>query len=666
MLMPTLASGKDSIYRATRLLFLGIIALLMASPSFAQGSRRSPAIWSASVSPASARPGEVVTVSVTAKIKPTYHLYSVVPVPPPGPQATELTVAGVGLKAEGAVTETAPKQVNDPNFSKTLGIHDGTATFTRYLRLSDAAKPGPVTLSVSVRYMACTESFCLPPTTASVPAPAFTVEAGGPRPEYRNPPAAAVAAPLASPVMLVEDSGTAGGSLLSFLAAAFGAGILALVTPCVFPMIPVTLAFFTKQATAGKPGQEKASIVPLAATYCLGIILAFTAIGAVLAATVGAAGANRFAASPWTNLVFGILFIVFALALLEVVEIRPPAFLQRGGGDRATGTLGVLGMGLTFVVAAFTCTAPFIGTVLVAAASASTGAQWVRPILGMMAFATALALPFFVLALFPGLLAKLPKSGVWLTTVKGSMGFLELAAALKFLSNTDLVWQWKALTQPMLLSLWAVIALAGAAWLLGLLYIGFNTPDRSPTPARRVGAGLFAALAAYCFWGLSGRPLNDWVVAFLPPTNYGYGVSEGSQASADEPVFLETLEAALAQAKAENKPVFIDFTGYTCTNCRWMEKNVFPVPAVKSELEQFVRVRLYTDGGKDGAKNQEYQEKVFGDVALPLYGILTPDGKPAARSAGITRDPGKFAGFLQKSRTRQTTRNREKVRERSV
>ena len=409
-----------------------LFAAFLSAPAFAQ--KRLPVKWAASVSPADAHPGEVVTVSVTATINPGYHVYSLVPVPTPGPSETQLSVSAPGFTAAGPVTESAPEVIYDKAFEKKLGLHEKTATFIQALTVPNAAPAASVPLTISVRYQACDASSCLPAKTVTVDAPPLVISIGAVRPEYANAPAApanpvpSVAVSTASPKPVTPDGGNLGG----FILAAFGAGLLALVTPCVFPLVPVTFAFFTKQAQ-GKQG----GIVRLAGVYCIGIVLTFTAIGAVLAATVGAAGANRLAASPWTNLVFAALFIVFGLSLLEIVELKPPAFLQKysGAGQKHGGTLGVLGMGLTFVVSAFTCTAPFIGTVLVAASSAQTSMQWVRPIVGMTAFASALALPFFLLALFPSLLAKLPKSGSWLSTVKGTMGFLELGAALKFLSK---------------------------------------------------------------------------------------------------------------------------------------------------------------------------------------------------------------------------------------
>lgn len=637
-------------------LALSAFLLLAGHGTAAFAARTVPATFTAQIKPAPARPGETVTLTVTATIKAPWHVYSMAKVPPPGPVETTLSVAAGSLRPVGKVVESTPKRSHDPNFGKEVGYHEGTATFTQRLAVPKNAAANPkLPIVVTVRYMACNETMCLPPREVEVNT-TLAIAAGAARKEFTGAGALAPAEgapPIPPPANSAQDSGA--GGLVPFLLAAFGAGLLALVTPCVFPMIPVTLAFFTKQATAknGDGAASQAAVVRLAATYSLGIVLAFTALGAVLAATVGAAGPNKVAANPWVNLAFAALFVVFGLALLEVVELRPPAALQRLTGRRSGGTAGVLLMGLTFVIAAFTCTAPFIGTVLVAAAGATTGAQWFRPILGMAVFALALALPFFLLALFPGWLARLPRSGAWLSTVKGAMGFIELAAALKFLSNVDLVWQWKLLPAPVLLALWAMIAFAAAQWLLGILRVGFGTPEGRPTRARVAWAGAFGALCLYFLWGLTGRPVNRWVMALLPPKGYGYGAAH--IASAGEDLFWhETLEAGLARAKTENKLVFIDFTGYACTNCRLMENDVFPNPGVRAELEKFVRVRLYTDGTDAASKrNQAYQEKTFGDVALPLYAVLTAEGRPVTQVAGIN-PVGKFTGFLRSAQERAT------------
>jgi thiol:disulfide interchange protein DsbD len=510
---------------------------LLTLPAFAFPGK---AKITATVAPTTAHPGEVVTVTAEAQIEDGWHIYSIVPVPD-GPLPTELTVASDQLTPEGNVTESATEKKFDEAFKKEVAFFSGKATFSQALKVKEGAS-GTVPVKVSVKYQACDASGCQPPKTEEVLV-TLTVEPGAVRAEYAK--AGSVGAAPVAPELT--------GSLWDIILTGFGAGLLALLTPCVFPMIPVTLAFFTKQAT--QKDAEKAdsrTVVKLATTYAAGIVLMFTALGAVLAVTIGAAGANRFAQHPITNLVFAILFIVFGLAMLEVIEIRPPRFLEDKAGQAwgKGGTAGVLLMGLTFVVTAFTCTAPFVGSVLVAAANGA----WFRPIVGMLAFAAALALPFLVLAFFPTLLAKMPKSGAWMTTIKGAMGFIELAAALKFLSNADLSWKWNLLSRPLALGLMALILLAGGAWLLGVLKIGINTPEGKPTKGRIVWAALFAALGAYCLYGLTGRPLSKELTPYLPPV-------EESVASGE--VWFATLEEAKIHAAVANKPIFVDFTGHT-------------------------------------------------------------------------------------------------------
>jgi thiol:disulfide interchange protein len=342
-----------------------------------------------------------------------------------------------------------------------------------------------------------------------------------------------------------------------FLATAFFAGLVALLTPCVFPMIPVTLAFFTKQAT-NKEGQvDSAGVVRLALLYCLGIIGAFVLIGLGLAVTVGASGAYRFATHPVTNLAFAVLFVVFGLAMLELFALDLPPALQGLAGGRRSGTLGVLVMGLTFVVTAFTCTAPFVGSVLILASKAEGAQALIKPIAGMAVFALALSLPFFVLALFPPLLAKLPRSGAWLSTVKGAMGFLEIAAALKFLSNADLAWGWGILSREAFLGLTAIILVAGGLWLLGRLKIGHAVPSTEAPPLRKLWAGLFIAFGVYCLYGMRGS-MDRLMETYAPPYHLG-----GKTVASGELAWSRDLEAGKALAQKENRRVLIDFTGHT-------------------------------------------------------------------------------------------------------
>ncbi len=482
------------------------------------------------------------------------------------------------------------------------------------------------------------------------------VETGAVRPEYANPPV-----PLAPPTASADPNGKPESTSVpssgvqgwgAFLATAFATGLLTLLTPCVFPMIPVTLAFFTKQATGeGKSEAARGAVVKLAFLYSLGIVVAFTGIGLLLAVFVGANAARDFAINPWVNLVFAILFVLFGAALLELFELRLPAKLQQVAGGRRAGTLGVLGMGLTFVVSAFTCTAPIVGSLLVLAANARGAEAFLRPILGMAVFSSALALPFLLLALFPSLLARLPKSGGWMTTLKGAMGFLEVAAAIKFLSNTDVYWNWQILTQPAFLALWAIVLAAAALWLVGTLNLGFNTPTGKPTPARAAWATGFGLLALYCLWGTTGRPLHPALAQFLPEPPTKYGPNAGSREG--DLTWLDSLELGKARAKAEGKRVFLDMTGHTCTNCRYVEYQVLPRRQVRPLLDQLVRVQLYTDPGPHataaaGERNARFMEETFHDLTLPRYAVLDAEGKVLGSTDFTTaRDPKQFAAWLE-------------------
>lgn len=568
-------------------------------------------------------PGEATKIRVKAVIDAPYHIYSTVQLPDPAPLATTITAddaSEIGLLSiSGKPGESAPKSKFDKGFNKDVGIHEGSGTFEAALAVAPTAGVGTLSGTISVRSQACDDRGCLPPKTIrlpiTVPIEAGEVRAGSSPDDVQKQLATASA-------IGVGQSGNQ-QDWLPFLATAFVAGLVTLLTPCVFPLIPVTLAFFTKLATQdAKASGPAPSILKYSLLYALGIVTCFTGLGVVLSVLSGGTAARDFAINPWVNLVFTGLFIVFGLALLEVTEIRLPSKIQQLSASRNGSTLGILGMGLTFVVSAFTCTAPIVGSLLVLAANATGAAAFVKPIIGMLVFSTALALPFVLLSLFPGLLARLPKSGAWLTTLKGAMGFLELAAALKFLSTADIYWNWQLLTRPAYLAITSLVLIAGGLWLLGILNVGFNTPSGKVTKSRGAWAALFIAAGLYCLYGVSGRPVVRFIGQFLPPP----------PKSATDITFLPTLAAGQSVAKATGQLIFVDITGHTCTNCRDVELNVMPEPEVKPILEKMVRVRLFTDQGESAtsdvaAANTKYQLDTFKDATLPRYAVLDATGK---------------------------------------
>lgn len=280
--------------------------------------------------------------------------------------------------------------------------------------------------------------------------------------------------------------------------------------------------------------------------------------------------------------------------------------------------MSTLLMGLTFSLTSFTCTAPFVGTLLVLASQGN----WRWPLVGMTGSSFVFAVPFFLLALAPQLMTQMPKAGQWMNAVKTVMGFLEIAAAMKFLSNADLIWQWNIVTRATVLSVWSGWLLMTVGYLLGWFRLNHDCETTHLSGLLVMLALVFVSASIWLMHGFGGAPLGE-IEAFLPPVQ----ASSTARAAIDAPVettwIVNDLPTALAAAKAQNKPVFIDFTGYTCTNCRWMEANMFSRPEIARDMSRFIRVRLYTDGdGKLYEEQQHYENQHYGTVALPLYASL--------------------------------------------
>jgi len=426
-----------------------------------------------------------------------------------------------------------------------------------------------------------------------------------------------------------------------FLWLAASTGLLSLLTPCVFPMVPVTIAYFSSPEDRGSSGVRRALL------FGLGIVGTFTVLGLALAAVFGAAGLNRFAADPWVNITLAALFLLFAANLFGWLELRVPwrvvNAIDRSARETPQGSsLGALVMGATFTLTSVTCTAPFVGTLLVLASQGS----WAMPVVGMIVYSTAFALPFVVLALAPRTVARLPRAGQWIRTLRVLIGILEVGAAIKFVSNADMVLGWGVFTRPVVLFGWIVLAIVGA------VYLGRDLrPKLERRELRPVGflpMIIALLLAAWLGSGLTGRQLRQ-IEAFLPPSAPVGALASGS---GTPPIWLlNDYDGALRTARTSGKLVFVDFSGYTCTNCRWMEANIFNRPDVGAELGQFVLARLYTDGdGEMYERQQAFQEQTFGTVALPLYAVVDADGKVRATFTGLTRDPTEFIAFLHRAR----------------
>ena len=610
-----------------------ISLLFLLSPLFSQF--QSPVTLSAKIE-SNARAGEVAKVVVTAEMDSEWKIYALRD-QGEGPIATRVTVLGDIIKDSGLVEEDEPIEKYDDGFLTETKTHQGGAVFVAPILLKKDISPGDYNLEVVVLFQVCNESLCYPPKEEFITLP-ITIDSGEPREER-------------SEIVLVADVFDKSGNInleaaidqgfFSFVLLAISMGFLALLTPCVFPMIPITVSFFTQQGESRQGKPLKNAII-----YTLGIIATFSILGFILALTLGASGANQLASNPWVNLFIGVLFIYFALSLFGMYEIEVPAKLrqfslkQEGRG----GVIGTLFMAVTFTLTSFTCTVQFIGLLLVAASQG----QWFWPMIGMIVFSAAFASPFFFLALFPQYLAKMPKSGGWLNSVKVVMGFLELAAAFKFLSNTDLVWGWGFFSHNAVLAIWAVLMLLVGFYLLGKIQLPHDSPLKSVSVPRLMLSAAFLTFGLYLTSGLFGQRIHGIIYAYLPPvveSDTG-AVNTNGNSMAEQFKWHRDLDSGLMEAKETGKPVFIDFTGYTCTNCRWMEANIFTKREVKDRFNEMILVQLYTYGGPNHRENQEYEIERFGTAALPFYVILSPYDEIIVTFPGMTRDLNNFLDFL--------------------
>jgi thiol:disulfide interchange protein DsbD len=688
-------SGKKAIAYGS-----AMILLLIASNAYAQGLN--PVSLSGKLEPAQVKPGQSAKILLTAKIEPGWHLYSLTQ-PAGGPRPTRITIdESSPIKIDGKPQQPKPKVAPDPNFSIPgqppfmTETFDREAVFTVPVKVADDAPTGALKIVVKFYFQVCDDHQCLPPRTRPIEVDATIIAANtkvSPAPNQVAPAPNKASTPGASPTVMpvtptpapsttaIPEAGLggaigAGGSsstptaptavgavdtadedvaknlrkrgLLNYILFAMGVGFLSLLTPCVFPMIPITVSFFTK-----REDRTVGQAIKQALIYCFGIIFTFTGLGLALTLIAGPSGINKVAANPWMNLFLTTLFVVFALNLFGMFEIRlPSGLLSKLDSKSQSGTTAAtLLMGLTFTLTSFTCTAAFVGTVLVAV----TQGEWFWPAVGMLAFSSAFAFPFFLLALFPKWMHSLPKSGGWLNSVKVIMGFLELGAAFKFLSNVDLVWGWNTVSRNLVLAGWIAISIVAAIYLLGKFLLPHDTPVQRIGVARMLSATFFLGLAFYFLTGLFGSNLGEWE-AMLPPAQVS--ARNFSTANNSHGAWLASYDDAVQKARAENKPAFLNFTGVTCTNCRWMESNMFTDLQVKKELERFVLAELYTDRETpEDERNGQLQAEKFETVALPLYAIIHPNGDILAKFPGLTRDKQEFIAFLQRgsNRFQQTT-----------
>jgi thiol:disulfide interchange protein len=692
-----------------------LVVLLVPTVDEASGQAERPVQWTLEPTADAGGPAGMVGLDsalfrLDARIDQGWYLYAPTQ-PAAGPYAMEVGVAaGGGWHMLGDLAAPRPRRLPDRNFGIISEVYRGSAEFSLSARPVDGGDGSP--LAVLVQYQACTRTYCLPPRTDTlrwampgagagvepalvVAAPAPTAPASpvpdsepipasdpspdptpdpspdpapAPQPGAERPAQAQSSGPVVLPPPAVPPSPFTGSSSLPrFLVLAGMMGLLSLLTPCVLPLVPLTVGFFAGSAggggrgtgggdggaiAGGEGGGGGVRPVGQALAFGAGIVTTFAVVGLVVTAVFGAAGILRLATNPWVNLSLALLFVAFGLNLLGAYKVRLPWRLVTrlsalgsgpapgsgavGGGAGRSGPARlalVAGMGGAFAITSFTCTAPFVGALLVLATQGDPG--W--PLAGLGTYAVAFAGPFVLLALSPGALRRLPRSGAWMQTLLRAMGIIVLAAALKFVSNASMVAGWGLLPRNRFIALWLLAALV-LAW---VFLAGVRSPGVRRAP-RLVAAGLALVLAGWLAAGLGGRPLGE-LEAYVPAPAQGHGVRDGAALA----WWLNDYDGALAVARAEGRPLFVDFTGYTCTNCRWMEANMFPRPEVLGLMDRYVLVRLYTDGQGEPYRSQQlFQEQRFGTVALPYYAIIDGDGHAVGTFLGMTRSTQRFATFL--------------------
>lgn len=447
--------------------------------------------------------------------------------------------SGVCLKYEDTAKYAGPgPDALFAGFPKDLTASPGAAA------AGDASTPNPETAKPDGA-----ETSATPPPSSTRP-----TESRGDG--TASAPAGKTGKPATTPTTEKEEEAGRESSLLAFLLSAVFWGVFTLLMPCTYPMIPITISYFTKQADA-----RKTSTLPLSLTYGAGIVIIFVLIGLIAGPVI-----IPFAAHPVTNLVIGGFFLVFALTLFGVMNLQPPAFLLRAAGSASQkgGYLGVFLMGATLVVTSFTCTAPFVGTLL---STGATSGGLGRIALGMAVFGLTMAIPFAFLSMVPAKVKAMPKSGEWMHTLKVYLGFVEIAAALKFISNVDLVWGWGVFSRELFLFLWFAILGMAAAYLFGWIRLKdeYGQEDAATISPKRLLAGIATSLfAVYCLYGGLGHTMDPIMTAFVPPYSTRIGGAATAAAVESGPVIIEDdFEAAYARAVADRKLLLVNFTGIT-------------------------------------------------------------------------------------------------------
>ncbi|WFE87082.1 protein-disulfide reductase DsbD family protein [Parabacteroides chongii] len=674
------------------------ILLLVFVTLAVQAQIHQPVKWKIKLEDSQSAEKEIV---FAATIDKGWHLYDM-NLPEGGPVSTSFTFETLqGAELIGQpVSNIKPTVVYDEQFAMDLRWFPGAVTFTQKVKILN---PKKFKIEGEVEFMVCNDETCLPPdrvsfafdsknTKLTLPADAPVVEKDDVTEEQPDTnqvaeegktlttpdPVAKEETVIANPEKIanaltndaalwtpvIDDLKAYGDttvtatdtSWLFIFFAGFLGGLIALLTPCVWPMIPMTVSFFLKRT------KDRKKAIRDALTYGMSIIVIYLVMGLLITGIFGASALNDLSTNAIFNIIFFLLLVVFAISFFGAFEMVLPASWTTkldSKADSTTGILSIFFMSFTLVLVSFSCTGPIIGTLLVQAASMGTA---VGPAIGMFGFALALSIPFSLFAIFPNMLQSMPKSGGWLNSVKVVLGFLELALALKFLSVADLAYGWRLLDREVFIVLWIVIFFLLGLYLLGKIKFSHDSDVKYVSVPRLFMAIISFGFAIYMVPGLWGAPLKS-ISAFAPPLY----TQDFSLYNDEVHAPYDDYESGMAYAKRVNKPVMIDFSGFGCVNCRKMEASVWTDPKVKQLLEKdYVLITLMVDDktklpqpieieehGKVrklktiGDKWSYLQRSKFGANAQPFYILLNDEGKPLGPSYAFNEDVSKYIQFLE-------------------
>lgn len=645
--------------------------LIMAVMAFAQAPAR--VNWTTTIEQKTDTEGEIVW---SAMIEDGWHIYGM-----EMPQGLDipLTLTSFAIEAsddveliDGVVPSREPEKHLDQVMSAEIPWWEGAVSFRQAFKLINGAKGA--TISGTYTYMACNATSCTKPETEEFSLTFGTAAAAAVADTPSAAPAATAAAnsvnddPWWTPVDYSINASAATVSQSSWwgiLIMGFVGGLLALLTPCVWPMIPMTVSFFLKTT------KDRSKSIRNAIIYGLSIIVIFLVLGIVISIIFGASALNDLATSAVFNIIFFLLLVLFAVSFLGAFEIKLPSKWSNAIDEKAENTSGMLSiffMAFTLVLVSFSCTGPIIGTLLVEAASQGS---IVGPAVGMGGFALGLALPFALFAIFPSYLQAMPKSGGWLNSVKVVLGFLELILSLKFLSVADLAYGWRILDREVFVAIWIVLFALLGMYLLGKLRFSHDSEQKHTSVFAFFLATISFSFAVYLLPGLWGAPLKT-ISAFAPPLS----TQDFNLYHEEIPVF-DDYEEGMRYAQENGKPVMLDFTGYGCVNCRKMEMAVFDTPDVKSKIEKdYVLIRLYVDEKASLAKPydvEEYgktrhiktvgdkwsylQRYKFGTNQQPYYVLLDNEGSPLAGPREYDENVNEFLEWLNQGTEKYSQSN---------